>query len=242
MSEPAAHVGGGDLDRTIMPTLAEEQLTRESLPIVHDVAKRVQRSLAGHVSLDDLLSLGQFALVELVRRYEPERAPLAAYLRPRLRWAMLDGLRRYAQDSQLEARARALSASDAIAAERAAEPASEPAALSEEEHRNGLRDLLFEHAAAMGIALLSSGQGVVAKNDSGDDPEKSALKLALTRRLQKAIALLEERQRLIVERVYFQGEGLDEIGAALGITKSAVSRVHTTALQQLAKMLRREDL
>ena len=49
---------------------------------------------------------------------------------------------------------------------------------------------------------------------------------------------LPARERALIERHYFGGEPFDEIAKDLGISKSWASRLHTQAIQALAKALR----
>ena len=104
-----------DRPRAITSAMAEDSWCRRGLKLVPAEAVRVRRRLGNTVEPEELESLGRAALVDLVRRFEPGRVPFEAYLRPRLRWAMIDGVRRHTHGRTAAARARALSAADSLA-------------------------------------------------------------------------------------------------------------------------------
>jgi RNA polymerase sigma factor for flagellar operon FliA len=56
--------------------------------------------------------------------------------------------------------------------------------------------------------------------------------------LARALEALDERDRSIIERHYFGGDTLCEIGTAMGHSRSWASRVHTDALARLRDALR----
>src|ERR1700678_3301776 len=64
------------------------------LPIVKGIAKRMMRSLQGHVELDDLISSGCFGLMAAIDAFDPNRGfAFETYCGHRIRGAMLDEIR-----------------------------------------------------------------------------------------------------------------------------------------------------
>ncbi len=226
-----------EVDRTLVPSLGERRLMKEGLALLKGIAAKLHHQLGGSMSIDDLQSIGHVALVALVRRYDAGPVPLAAYLRPRLRWAILDGIRRESHGRSVAGRARALGGSERLVTQAAAEGSAAPLA-SEEGHRERLALLLRDHAAVMGIALVASSEGMTARADSSTEPEKRTLSRALALQLRGAVANLpDERQRALIERHYFGDEPFEAIAAALGISKSWASRLHAEAIRTLARQL-----
>src|ERR1700738_3642865 len=95
--------------------LAEVDLVHQGLPVVQMVSRRIARRLGGHVQLDDLLGIGNLALVEVARGYDPSRAEFPSYAATRLKWAILDGLRRETHGRSTAARVLAVMASERLA-------------------------------------------------------------------------------------------------------------------------------
>ena len=56
-------------------------------------------------------------------------------------------------------------------------------------------------------------------------------------RLQAALAALDERERALVRRHYFEGEPLRTVGRDLGISRAWASRLHARALARLREAL-----
>ncbi|MBW2457264.1 MAG: sigma-70 family RNA polymerase sigma factor [Deltaproteobacteria bacterium] len=230
-------VATSEVDRTLVPSLGERRSMREGLVLLKGVAAKLHHQLGGLMSVDDLQSIGHVALVGLVRRYEAGPVPFPAYLRPRLRWAILDGIRRESHGRSAAARARALGGSERLAAQAVGEESS-AALATEEGHQERLAVLLRDHAAVMGIALVASTEGMMARADSSTEPEKRTLSRALAQQLRGAVAALaDERQRALIERHYFGDEPFDAIATTLGISKSWASRLHAQAIRALARQL-----
>ena len=53
-----------------------------------------------------------------------------------------------------------------------------------------------------------------------------------------AIAALPDEEAQLVRRHYLEGERFDHVAQSLGLSKSWASRLHTRAMQRLAKRLR----
>ncbi len=67
---------------------------RDDLALVRQIASSQARRLPSHVEYDELVALGNLGMVEARRRYDASRGvPFAAFAAPRIRGAILDGLR-----------------------------------------------------------------------------------------------------------------------------------------------------
>ena len=56
--------------------------------------------------------------------------------------------------------------------------------------------------------------------------------------VRDAVAALPEKERVLLEKHYFEGKTLEQAGKDMGITKSWASRIHAQAVARLAKRLR----
>lgn len=71
-----------------------DALVEEHMHLVPPLARRLLGQLPPSFELDDLIAVGNLALVHLATRYRPDfRVPFAAFARLRLRGAMLDSIR-----------------------------------------------------------------------------------------------------------------------------------------------------
>lgn len=218
---------------------------REGMPVLEFVARRISKRMGFRFELDDVMALGHPALLEVARTYDPSRAKFTTYAALKIKWAILDGLKREAARGPLAAaRAAALAAStrfgeasDAIEARRDAE---EPA--TEDVYQERLRALLEGHAAALALGLVTAvPEDVDELEDGALSPEESAARAELRRTIEGAVRGLPERERALIDRHYFGGEPFDVIARDLGISKSWASRLHAQAIRALAGALHDAD-
>jgi RNA polymerase sigma factor FliA len=215
---------------------AESDLVSLGIPVVETVAKRLARRLGGQVPVDDLTGIGNLALVEVARTYDASRASFVAYAAWRLKYAILDGLRRETHVRTMASRVTAILASERLAEAQAEEPEPEleiadPTTL--EEDQAALGELLDGQAAALALGLVS------APADPGmiSTPEEEVVRAQTASVIKGALGSLPERERELVERHYFGGEQFDDIAADLGISKSWASRLHEKAIGAVREML-----
>lgn len=222
-------------------TPEHQRLVHRALPLVELIARRVGRRLGTRIDLDELVSIGRAALVEIIGQYEPEKGALEGFVSRRLTWAIYDALRANRR-GLIRARARALAAAQQYAeALRDVEP-PKPVSLdevaTEEQAQAKLADVLEGHVAAMALALTSAHNDVDAAPDSADSPEEHAARAELADSVRHAVRELPERERVLVERHYYGDERFDHIASDLGISKAWASRLHASAIRTLAKRLR----
>lgn len=231
-------------------SLNEQRMLREGLPILEQAVRKILRRVAGRIQADDLRSIGNEALVRLVRRFDPDKSPLQAFLRQRLHFALLDGIRTESHSRVVVARARAYRAAERVAQaledERRERTVSSLSALSgtdelpsEADYQAQLNLILREQAAALGISLISSGGRETAKADSSNNPEKAVLRAAASSELRQFVdELQDDRLRQLIERHYFGGETFETIAQDMGISKGWASRLHAKAVRILEKRMR----
>lgn len=203
-----------------------------ALPLLHVVARRLYVSLRQRVDYDELVGIGRLALVELMHQPEARCLPVSTHLRRRLRWAMLDALRKQTHGRQ-SFMSQPLSLEPlgpvAIAPELSA-PGGRPAVLA------------CSLGGATRVRHVVGGQGGgFTPLDPGRTPEAQVLARADRRRLHAAVAALPSPQRKIIEHHYFLDRSLERIADELGMSRSWACRLHTRGLQTLRIMLLRRD-
>jgi RNA polymerase sigma factor for flagellar operon FliA len=216
-----------------------ERRTREGRPVLELVARRIARGLAGQVRYDDLLALGWPALYEAARSWDPTKARFAPYAALKIRWAIIDGVRRETHGRALKCRAQALAASERFGAAALPTPDALPdEPLPDDDPALELRSLLEGHAAALAFGLVATSGDMGDVLDPADTPEEHAARVQFTAAVRRAVAELPERERALVERHYYEGEAFDVIARDLGISKSWASRLHAAAMRRLADAFR----
>jgi RNA polymerase sigma factor for flagellar operon FliA len=204
---------------------AEHDLVRQGLPVVMAVCRKLARRLGGKVPVDDLAGIGNLALIDVARTWDPSRASFASYAAWRLRFAILDGLRRETHGRTVASRAAALLAQDRLS-EAQAEAPEPDLPTTQEEDEAALSDLLQAQAAALAFGLLSTPREV----SPVDTPEEVVGNAEAAHKVKGVIGALPDRERALMERHYYGGEAFESIAADLGISKSWASRLHERAL------------
>lgn len=224
---------------------ARDQSARDWLVVhysslVKFVAGRLAAGLPRSVDTGDLVSAGVFGLMGAIERFDPNQGvKFESYAVPRIRGAILDGLRALDWVPR-SVRSRARTVQDAIGAL---------------EHRLGREPSEEEIAAEVGIDadelavwLADIAAGSVGPLDhvamesahSRDDhahPDVVVEQSELRAAMHSEISRLPERERAVLVLYYDDGLTLSEIGEALGVTESRISQIHAKAVLQLRSRL-----
>jgi RNA polymerase sigma factor for flagellar operon FliA len=216
---------------------------RQELPRVALLARVVRRQMSsrsGVVTQDDLEAFGRAGLLDAARSYNESRGmAFRSWAEHRIRNAMLDGVRSWGPLPRgVHRKLRAL---EAVEGEQGAAAAEAGGAARDPQGAGPLRDAgLGAVASAIALAQVSERAGDV--EDLGLTPEELFGRAELSARVREVVARLPERQRAIVEGMYFAGMTLEAAAAACGLSKSWGCRVHAEAIKCIARELREADV
>jgi RNA polymerase sigma factor for flagellar operon FliA len=214
------------------------------LELVDIVARQVARTRGPVVELDDLRSFGREGLLDAARKFDSARGvPFRAYANFRVRGATIDGVRSLAQlPRRAFERLNGLSAQLKVSEGAADDTFTSPASSTRAQADQALGDHLAAMAAAMTMGLIApTGVGEDGEHlqvSTADTPEEAVSRAQLLSLVEEAIAGLPEDEGVLVRRHYLEGERFDHVAQSLGLSKSWASRLHTRAMQRLAKRLR----
>jgi RNA polymerase sigma factor for flagellar operon FliA len=199
--------------------------------LVERVLRRVVRELSLSVDLGDLRGWGHAGLLEAKQRFDPSRGVrFSTFAYHRVRGAMLDGIRGQGWlRRSAYAKLRAFEAGDALSAEFAEANANAPAP-SVAARAEAIDDILGKISAAYVIASVGQGD-----DETQDTPETLLASEEQRSVVKESLELLPERERALLEAVYFEGATIEEAGARLGLSKSWASRMHGKALERMKK-------
>lgn len=215
--------------------------------LVRYTAERLHSKLPDKVEVDDLISAGNFGLMDAIDAYDPERGvKFETYCSPRIRGSILDELRSMDWVPRLvRARAHQLTrARQSLEAHLGRKPRKEELA---EELNMGMEEFnrLQQDADAIGMVSLNSQYGDdegekdireidIIKDRKSEDPPIEAQKRDLKDLLTKGLTRAE---RLIVVLYYYEEMTMKEIGATLDLSESRVSQMHSSILARLKAQL-----
>jgi RNA polymerase sigma factor for flagellar operon FliA len=228
------------------PPLSDEQAARveRHTDLVRKLARRVAREI-GVVSVDELESVGNEALVRSAMRYDPDgAASFSTYAHYRVRGAMIDEARKRTPGRRKYKRALVrLEATQALLVE--------AAETQQAQARSGQRQTLEQRVeiarelvrrAAVAVCLSEPEERVddeVAAQEP--DPEQLLLDADVRTRLWELVGELDAEQRALVEALYVHGLQMKDIAAQLGISIATISRRHGRIVELLGKRARARD-
>ncbi len=227
-----------DAYRTAGKTQRRDALIVEHLPFVRHVLSRLVATLPPNVDADNLESAGILGLVEAAQQFDAQRGvPFRSFAYPRVRGAIIDELRRNCPLPQ-----RVL---QEVAQVRAACESLEPPATPERiAQTTGLSHAQVERCLeAMRMTRTQSCTDAILAMADEDDPRQSSpdciVETAESRSiLADCVEQLPEQERLVLTLYYLEDLRLKEIGLAVGLSESRVSRILAKAEHRLAELFR----
>jgi RNA polymerase sigma factor for flagellar operon FliA len=216
----------------------KKRLVTGNLAYVRAIAAKVKEQLPREIEFDDLVSYGTQGLLEAAERFDGKHgASFTTYAYYRVRGAIFDGLRRmgwlprgeYARtrfDERAGIYLNNLADRDAGAAYYG--DGGSPSV--EDEVRDLARAL--GGVAAIFVASLST-QDEEAMLDHSVQPQESLERREAQHTVREVVSSLPDKERRLIQMYYFEEKTFEEIGAALGLSKSWTSRLHTRAIDLL---------
>ena len=223
-------------------------------PLVKRVAFEMRHHLPPHVDMDDLVGAGILGLADALRKFDPSRkVKLESYARHRIRGGILDSLRTLDPATRdMRRRARKVERTYRELEARLGRPVE-----GEEIARALGISLRVWHRWAREIHALGfegwQHWGTVAttpKSSLGEEGRMAAAQplasdpfdLCYQREqrelVNRALARLPDRERLIVTLYYQQNLTMKQIAARLEVDESRVSQLHAEALERLKTRVR----
>jgi RNA polymerase sigma factor for flagellar operon FliA len=235
---------------TMPPELAVDQATltkliEEHLPLVNHIVFQVAVHFPRHVDRDELVRAGALGLVEAARRFDDTKGvPFQRFAAQRIRGAIIDAVR--AADwapRSVRSLARKLDSVEQRLATRLGRVPSLGEMADElgmtRPELNRLQDRLFRSVVLAFDHLVADSPDEeltlvdVLADTSVVEPSAELEQRELHAYLRDAIALLPERQRLVIVGYFLQERTSQDLARFLGVTESRVSQMRTEALDSL---------
>ncbi len=223
-------------------------LIEQYLPLVRYHAERVWSRLPDEVDVDDLTSSGVFGLMDAIDAYDPARGvKFETYCVPRIRGAMLDELRNTDWVPRLvRSRARKLSeANKELSNKLGRLPTQEELAEHLKMDKNELERVMNDANAVNLVSLNkkwfeTDGSKDVSELDlvedeNSEDPTSRLQKSDLIRMVTRG---LNRNERMIIILYYYEEMTMKEVGAALDLSESRVSQMHSAIIARLQTQLK----
>lgn len=222
---------------------SQHELIQESQGLVLSLAGKIHRSIPVRVDLDDLIAYGEVGLAEAAQSFDPEKGcQFTTFAYYRVRGAIYDGISKMSWTSRARYRRH-----------RFQQLANETLARDAEESRHSEDTNLAEEAnwflgvsEKLAVVYLASQDcdeeyGESDFQDPGDSAAAVVAQREISERLHQLVDGLPNLEAKLINTVYFEGANLQQAADHLGISKSWASRLHTRALDQLARDLAKLD-
>jgi RNA polymerase sigma factor (sigma-70 family) len=214
---------------------AEQQRLVSQSAIVPQIARKV-RARYRELDLDELVAIGQLALVRLAARFDASRGvAFDGYAWQHVHFQMIKACHA-ARRHRLIGWEPATRAVHAVVAELRDE--GDVLADTDEDQLRQVQEIGDSAAAAAFCGFAASAMS--------QSPEEGIAARELHARaievLRDALRDMPERERRLIELRYFEGRQFDEIAADLGAGASTVRRHHQEALVMLGRRLQRRGV
>jgi RNA polymerase sigma factor FliA len=229
---------------------AKETLIENYLPLVRQIAVSIIRKLRPGVDLDDLISDGTFGLMRAVEQFDPGRGvKFETYATPVVRGAIYNGLRALDwMPERTRGKARALQR----AMEKftvlygrpgTEEELAEELKMSTSEVYELITDLGCVYLLSLDQPFPSSGDDEnasildIIEDKEGTDPSIEIEFIEQREILKNVVDGLGERERILIQRHYYEGISFDKIAQEMGVSKQRISQIHSRAVRRLRDQL-----
>ncbi len=235
--------------KTKNPAL-RDGLIRQYMPLVKYVAGKVSTGMPSTVEFDDLVSFGQFGLLDAINKYDPDKnVKFKTYAVTRIRGAIFDELRQLDWVPR-SVRQKSREIEDTIGNLEAR--LGRTATDSEVAQEMGISESEFQQTI-----MKVSGTSVLSLNDvwySGDDSDHMSIgdsieapsslnpdviveRDEVRRVIIEAINELPDKEKMVIVLYYHEDLTFKEIGQVLEVSESRISQLHTKANLRLRAKL-----
>ncbi|WP_029521037.1 sigma-70 family RNA polymerase sigma factor [Persephonella sp. IF05-L8] len=193
-----------------------EKLILENLSLVKKVASKIYYRLPkGDIEFDDLVNVGVIGLMKAIEKYDKDKAKLSTYAYIKIRGEILDYLR------SLDIVPRTVR--DKIKKEPPLEE-GQPVPLSNTAVMVSIEKALSSDESFKIIDTLTSEKA---------SPEEEVIKQDQKDKLLKALELLSEKEKKVLQMIYFEEKDLKTIAEEINVSVSRVSQIKAEAIKKL---------
>ncbi|MDR2761464.1 MAG: FliA/WhiG family RNA polymerase sigma factor [Planctomycetaceae bacterium] len=226
------------------------RLIERYMPIVRSRAERIWARLPEGIELDDLISAGNFGLMDAISVFDPSRGiRFEAFCLPRIQGSIVDELRKMDWVPRI-VRSKATKLNDAYK-NLQIEHGRKPTDMEVADYLNISVEELHQLYAETHNVNISSLDKSWGDNDSSkeireidvvpdkrsEDPTERLAKIDVIRNFTKG---LSKTERMIVILYYYEEFTMREIGAALELSESRVSQMHSAIVDRIKKMYKNQ--
>ena len=213
-----------------------EELVEKYRYYVYSIVKKVRSTLHRHVEFEELVSYGMIGLMEAADRFDPRRGiAFSTFSYYRIRGAVFDGLRdmgvlmRSPKGKWVQ---REANVNDLV------QTASDDSKGSNQSVKDELKEVGSIIDKIIPAYLLSiSDESTPELIDTSELPSDIVEMDDLVKMVRMQVKALSDKERILLEKLYFKQMTTTNLAKEMGVTKSWVSRLHSKAVAQLRENL-----
>ncbi len=214
-----------------------DELVERYRPYVFSIVKQVKNSLPLNVDFEELVSYGMIGLLEAADRYDPRRkVSFSTFSYYRIKGAVFDGLREmgFLTRTPNPAWVRREAILNDLIQTATDDETDNPTATVEDEIANIERSVDSLIPAYLLSLSDENAPEIADKSDLADVVIEQSQTMG---KVRSAVKELPEKEREIIESLYFKHISTKELAQQMGVNKSWVSRLHSKAVQRLRQRL-----
>lgn len=226
-----------------------DTLIIQYLTLVKYVVGRIRVNLPSSIATDDLAGYGVEGLIDAINKYRLDKgAKFETYALTRIRGAIIDKVRNLdwvprAVKQKLKAVQKA---TQELSDKLGRMPTTEELAVHLETTPDKIEEAIADGHKVSVLSLhekkdLSNSDSTelidTIKDDKASTPLEKLEEKDSKKDLEKALARLPERERVILALYYHENMTMKEIGEAINVSESRVCQLHSQAIMKLRNLL-----
>lgn len=214
-----------------------EELVERYRPFVFSIVKQVAASFPFNLDFEELVGYGMVGLLEAADRFDPRRkVSFTTFSYYRIKGAVFDGLRQMGILTRTpnEAWIRREAAVNDLMQTAVDDDAGGRQSAVEDEIRTVER---YVDSLIPAYLLSLSEENAPDVADTRELPNASVEFRESIKLVRQTVKELPEREREIIESLYFKNLSTTELAKKMGVNKSWVSRLHSKAVNRLRQRL-----
>ena len=225
-----------------------EELILKYLPLVKGIAYNIKKNLPDSVDLRDLVGYGIIGLIKAIDNLkEVNTKSSESYIKLRIKGAIYDYLRsldfgsRHVREKEKKVRETIEKLKEKLGREPTDEEVARELNISVDELLNLLHKISFSHVLSLEEVFRENLRDYEELLTSwGDNVEESILNKEFEEKLKRAIEKLPEREKLVIQLIFYEELPMREVAKILNCSVSRVAQLKSSALGRLRKELKPE--
>ncbi len=222
-----------------------EELILKYLPLVKSIAFTIKRHLPDSVDVRDLIGYGIIGLINAIDKLNRDKN-FESYLKIRIRGAIYDYLRSldFGSRNVREKEKRIKKALEELSKKLGREPTDEEIAQHLGEDAEQLRRDIYRISFSYILNLDEVFNGEEGRGyeevlgSRGEGVEERVIRKDLEEKLKEAVNSLSERERLVIQLIFYEELPLKDVAEILGCSISRVSQIKGEAIRKLRDKLK----